>query len=668
MKKIGGFREGFEGAQDYDLALRCVEHLEHHEIVHIPRVLYHWRVHKESTAQAVGVKPYSRLAGEKALNEHLQRRGIKGEARQVPEGYRVSYDLPEPLPLVTIIIPTRNALSLIRQCIDSIVENTKYSNYEILIVDNESDDIETLQYFKSIKVDPRIRIIRLGGPFNFSALNNAAVKQAKGTFVGLVNNDITVIAPNWLAEMVSIANQPQVGAVGARLWYPNDTLQHGGVVLGVGGVAGHSHKGSLRGCYGYFSRMSVISGFSATTGACLVIKKSIYEQVGGFNEEQLPVAFNDIDFCLRVLKLGYRNVWTPYADMYHLESASRGFEDIPEKQARFRKEIEYMKSQWNDVLLDDPAYNPNLTLEYEDFSLAWPPRSRNLQKKKETFAEDSTGKSELSRVDKVMKEIDRMGLGLEIRPRMNPLASKRDGYHVHILDHFSTEELRRNYQGQMNSPLEIEDIDYVWNHEPLHELIDQEHYYDWIIGSHVIEHIPDLISFLLSCEKLLKPTGILSFAISDKRYCFDHFHAATSTGELLDAYERKLNRPTPGKVFDHSANAAKCNGQMAWGPHVQGDIELVHSRSYARTNWEIARSTEVFIDIHTWWFTPSSFSLLISDLRSLGLTKLAINSRYDTTGCEFFVSLVKKPEVSGVENANRLDFLNSIKNEEGPSS
>ncbi|MGZ5053641.1 MAG: glycosyltransferase [Methylobacter sp.] len=378
VSDIGGFRKGFEGSQDYDLALRCIERVNRSAIYHIPRVLYHWRVHAESTALKADAKPYAMIAGERAINDHFQRLGISAKATLVGHGYRVQYALPKLLPMVSLIIPTRNAYQLIYQCIESIRNKTTYQNYEILIVDNGSDDSKTLKYFKSLESDPQIRILRDDGPFNYSALNNAAVKEAKGELIGLINNDIEVISPDWLSEMVSQALRNEVGAVGARLWYPDNTLQHGGLLLGVGGIANSSHRKFARNQPDYFSRSNLIQSFSAVTAACLVIKKSIYEEIGGLNEIDLQVAFNDVDFCLRVRESGYCNIWTPYAELYHHESATRGFEDNPEKQIRFAKEVEYMKQRWGDLLLNDPAYSPNLSLNEEDFSLAWPPRVRHL--------------------------------------------------------------------------------------------------------------------------------------------------------------------------------------------------------------------------------------------------------------------------------------------------
>ncbi|KPC28513.1 Group 2 family glycosyl transferase [Pseudomonas syringae pv. cilantro] len=374
INEVGQFRVGFEGAQDYDLALRCVEKLQRNQIIHIPRVLYHWRIHAGSTAMAGDEKPYAALAGVKALDEHLERKGGVGIAELSSLGmYRVHYALPASPPLVSLIIPTRNAHALVKQCIDSIKRLTTYTHYEIILIDNCSDEPESLEYFAQLYQEENIRVMRDEGPFNYSALNNAAVRIANGELIGLINNDIEVISPEWLSEMVSIALQPGVGAVGARLWYPDDRLQHGGVITGLGGVAGHSHKNLPKGAPGYFCRAELIQELSAVTAACLIIKKSTFEQVGGLEEEHLKIAFNDVDFCLKVREAGYVNVWTPFAELYHHESATRGLEDTPQKQARFTKEIEYIKSRWPDIQADY-AYSPNLTLDYEDFSMAWPPR------------------------------------------------------------------------------------------------------------------------------------------------------------------------------------------------------------------------------------------------------------------------------------------------------
>lgn len=375
MQAVGGFRLGLEGSQDYDLALRIIEQLEPRQIIHIPRVLYHWRVHSGSTALSADVKTYAQDAAVRALGEHLQRTGIDAKVElTMGTQYRIRYQLPATPPLVSLIIPTRNALALVKQCIDSILAKTTYPNYEILLIDNASDAPEALAYFERLRQSDRVRVIRDDRPFNYSMLNNSAVQQAHGELIALINNDIEVITPNWLEEMVGIALQPGVGAVGACLWYPDNTLQHGGVVIGIGGCAGHAQKQLERGGPGYNGRGALIQSYSAVTAACLVVKKDRYLKVGGLNEKSLTVAFNDVDFCLKLREAGYRNIWTPYAELYHHESATRGKEDTPEKLERAAREVSYMQRRWKKIIAHDPAYSPNLTIHHEDFSLAWPPR------------------------------------------------------------------------------------------------------------------------------------------------------------------------------------------------------------------------------------------------------------------------------------------------------
>jgi glycosyltransferase involved in cell wall biosynthesis/LmbE family N-acetylglucosaminyl deacetylase len=375
VTSVGGFRLGLEGAQDHDLILRCSAALKPHQIVHIPRILYHWRAIAGSTALALEEKNYANDAGVRAVSDFLSANNWGGEVHALPNGYyQVEPSLPEQLPWVTLIIPTRNAHELVRMCIESILDKTTYANYDILLVDNGSDNPESLAYFSQLSQHPRIQVVRDDREFNYSALNNAAVALAKGDIIGLVNNDIEIITPNWLQEMVGLALRPGVGAVGARLWYPNETLQHAGVVIGVGGVAGHAHLHRRRQDGGYFGRAQITQNFQAVTAACLLVRKAAFLQVGGLNEVNLKVAFNDVDFCLKLIEAGLRNVWTPFAEMYHHESATRGYENTPAKQARFASEVDYMHQRWGDTLKYDPSYNPNLSLTDAQFSLAFPPR------------------------------------------------------------------------------------------------------------------------------------------------------------------------------------------------------------------------------------------------------------------------------------------------------
>lgn len=379
VSRIGGFREGVEGAQDWDLALRALERLDSGEICHIPFVLYHWRTLPGSTAGSASAKAYVGAAQSRVVREHLERTGERGAAVGFDEAFvrvDVSFPIPEPEPLVSIIVPIRDRADVLRRFIESLHSKTVYRNTELIIVDNGSAELETAAYLEELSSRENLHVIRDDGGFNFSRLNNEAVRVARGSLLAFCNNDLEVISPGWLTEMVSLAVRPGVGAVGAKLYYPDGRIQHAGVLLGIGGVAGHGHKRMRRGEPGYQNRAQALGNFSAVTGACMVIRRGVFEEVGGFDEQDLEVAFNDVDLCIRLRAAGYRNVFTPHAELYHYESATRGsdFGDR-ERFLRFEKESAVMKKRWgSDLLSGDPYYNPNLSLEREDFSLSFVPR------------------------------------------------------------------------------------------------------------------------------------------------------------------------------------------------------------------------------------------------------------------------------------------------------
>lgn len=371
------FRAGFEGSQDYDLVLRCTEEVEPRQIRHIPRLLYHWRMSEKSAALNFNAKPHARAAAIKAVEEHLARRKIAAVVTSSGDEdfRRIRYALPNEKPGVSIIIPTRDLVDLLQPCVESILAKTEYPNFEIVLVDNGSQEPAALSFLSAIQRDPLVRVLRREGDFNFGALNNFAVRKIESEFAALLNNDLTIINPDWLGEMVGQALQPGVGAVGARLIYPDDRIQHAGVILGGGGVAAHAHKGLPGTNHGYFSRAILAQELSAVTAACMLVRRSAYLEVGGFDDTHLRIAFNDVDFCLRLRQHGYRIIYTPYAELYHAESASRGLEDTVAKNSRFEAEIKYMHDTWADALEHDPAYNPNLSLASADFTLAFPPRT-----------------------------------------------------------------------------------------------------------------------------------------------------------------------------------------------------------------------------------------------------------------------------------------------------
>jgi GT2 family glycosyltransferase len=376
IKKIGGFREGYEGSQDYDLALRVIEQIPASHIRHIPHVLYHWRAIPGSVAMDPYQKEYAHEAARKAIRSHLKRMEIPAFVTQGHSFFhRVTYPVPTPAPLVSFIIGTRDRVDLLRPAVGGVLEQTYYQPVELIIVNNQSNDPATLAYLREIEKDARVKIINYDAPFNYAAINNLGVKQSKGEIVCLINNDIKVISPDWLREMVSHALRPEIGAVGAKLYYPNNKVQHAGIILGVSGIAEHAHRRFSRETVGYVSRTHVSQNFSAVTGACMVLRRQVFDEVNGLDEVNLPVAFNDIDFCLRIQARGYRILWTPYAELYHLESATRGFGDIQRISRRFRNEISYMNAKWGHVIANDPYYSPNLTVKGGDFSLAFPPRA-----------------------------------------------------------------------------------------------------------------------------------------------------------------------------------------------------------------------------------------------------------------------------------------------------
>jgi glycosyltransferase involved in cell wall biosynthesis/SAM-dependent methyltransferase len=369
LKEVGYFRSEFDGTQDYDMVLRLIERTN--RIYHIPKVLYHWRMSSNSTSASLENKIGIHEIQIKAVQAYIERVGLNAVAGPgiAEDTIRVKYLLKEQ-PRVSIIIPTRDQAPILKQCLESIKSLTAYSNYEIVIVDNDSSELETTNYLASLGQYSNIRILKYPGAFNYSAINNFAVSQVDSELILLLNNDIEVIDPNWLDAMVEHATRPEVGAVGARLLYPNQTLQHGGVIIGLGGIAGHSHKHLPAKEPGYFCRAKSIQNFSAVTGACLMTRTSLFRELGGLDEKNLAVAFNDVDLCLRIREKGLLIVWTPFAELVHHESVSRGPEDNPEKIRRFQAEMRFMYRRWIKVIRHDPYYSPNLTQDRENFALA----------------------------------------------------------------------------------------------------------------------------------------------------------------------------------------------------------------------------------------------------------------------------------------------------------
>jgi GT2 family glycosyltransferase len=377
VREVGGFRPGYDGAQDWDLLMRIAERVPAAHIRHVPHILYHWRAVPGSTALAIGEKSYVSAAQHRTLAAHFARRGERVEILPVAGlCWRIRYPLPDPAPLVTVIIPTRDRVALLRRCITSLRERTVYPGLELVVIDNQSTEPATLAYLAELADEPDVTLLRYDAPFNYSAICNLGARHARGHVLALLNNDVEAASTRWLEEMVSQACRPEIGAVGAMLYYPNDTIRHAGVILGLGTsrIAAHAYAYRPRGYAGQIGRALLSQTLSAITAACLVVRREVFEEVYGF-EEALPSAYNDVDLCLRIRERGYRNLWTPYAELYHHAAASRGYEDTPAKRKRLQREAEYMRRRWDGSLRNDPAYNPNLSLDGESFTLAFPPRA-----------------------------------------------------------------------------------------------------------------------------------------------------------------------------------------------------------------------------------------------------------------------------------------------------
>lgn len=373
IKEVGMLNSKFNGAQDFDFVLRCTEKAEN--IIHIPKILYHWRVHRNSTANVADAKPYAFEAGVKVVEEHLKRTNKLGKVqngRDIPGIYRIDYEVIGN-PKVSIIIPNKDNVKLLKEAINSILENTTYQNYEIVVVENNSTDKETFKYYDEIKDNSKVKILKIdeaNGEFNYSRLINLGVKNVDGDFILQLNNDIKIISKDWLELMIGYSQQKEIGAVGGRLYYEDKTIQHAGIIVGLSGIAGNMLVNLPYGEKAYFGREAATRNVAAVTGACLLCRRELYEEVGYMDEENFKVAFNDVDFCLKLLSKGYRNVYIPYVELYHYESKTRGYEYSKEKEKRFNRESENFKHKWNEILeKGDPYYNINFTRETCNFDI-----------------------------------------------------------------------------------------------------------------------------------------------------------------------------------------------------------------------------------------------------------------------------------------------------------
>lgn len=375
VRKLLGFRTGLEGAQEFDLVLRVVDATSA-PIVHIPHVLYHRQIAAEVVTAAVRTwRGDATKAAATAIRGFFASKGEEVRVEELGDGLRrIVLPAPDKWPLVTAIVPTRDQFTILKQCVEGLLHETDYPNLEVIIVDNDSREPQTLAYFRQIERLASVRVLSVPGRFNFSRMNNLAAREAHGDILLFLNNDVSVFEGTWLKELILVAIRKDIGAVGARLLYPDDTIQHAGVVLGLGGAAGHVHLGAFRRDAGYFGRLKVQQDVAAVTAACMTVPKAVFELVGGFDEDNLAVAYNDVDLCIKIRNAGYRIIWTPFAELYHFESKSRGSDFALRNFGRYQKELEFLITKWSRELKSDPFFSPNLSLSATTPQLAFPPR------------------------------------------------------------------------------------------------------------------------------------------------------------------------------------------------------------------------------------------------------------------------------------------------------
>jgi GT2 family glycosyltransferase len=669
LEAVGRLRLGLEGSQDYDLVLRVADASAPSRIRHIPGVLYHWRRSASSPSFSETSLERCVVAARRAIREHLARTGVEARIDVLPNypyWTRVVYSLPRERPLVSIIVPTRDRADLLARCSDGVLTRTDYEPLELVIVDNDSTEPETHQLFTHLARDPRVRIIQHPGNFNYSTINNRAVQEARGDIVVLMNNDVDVISPLWLEEMVSQALRPEIGAVGAKLLYPDGHVQHAGVFLGISGLPGHLYPRIDRADLGSYGRAGLVRTVSAVTGACLAVRRSVFEEAGGLDSVNLAVAYNDIDLCLKIREKGYRNIWTPFAELYHWESASRGSDTAPQNAERFQKEADFLRQTWGRKLDCDPYYNPNCSLAGGNFEPGFPSRRRKpWQSPKDSLY---TPKATMSRTETLLAGIDRSARIIEIGPSFSPIAAKADGWNKITVDHATRATLVEKYRGHQGVDVNrIEEVDFVWSGGSITAVVPPHLHgtFDAFIASHVIEHTTDPVGFLEAAETLLAPGGVVILAVPDKRFCFDYFRPLTTTAEILDARAAQRSRHTRRVAFEQTAYAVHNGGTGAWGQMPLQDLGFFHSLEKAADTFSSFSEDPnlPYTDFHAWQFIPASFELIVLELARLGQTDWRIGQISPATGCEFYAWLLRGGKAAAAAlteaqlNTLRLELL-----------
>lgn len=691
VEKIGGFRLGLEGSQDYDLLLRAWETAGDDAIVHIPHVLYHWRAIPGSTAVSADQKSYAIVAAGSAINGHFERTGAPLRSSEgFAPGCSGIIPTRESRTLISIIIPTRDHGDDLQACIESI-RRSNDTDTEIIVIDNGSEDAASVAYLAKLEERGWAKVVRHDAPFNFSEINNIGAQHAAGDILCFLNNDTEVVSTNWLMRARALLDMPKVGMVGARLLYPDGSLQHFGLVTGMAGhqVAGSPHLGQPGEIPGYFGKARLMQQFGAVTAACMFVRAEVFTAVGGF-ETELRVAYNDVDLCLKVRKQGYKIVGDPDIVLIHKESKSRGSDENGERAARLNAEAAWMRAHWADMLDNDPFYSPNLSLERGDFVPANPPRVPmpwRLGRPRTRVEPDARVTPEpappppppwvelpvppigiVSRFDELPPEVSPEVL----RRRYQDLAPFDDATLLQHYEVYGRSEGRqasdvaigKNFLQMIDRDAKILEIgpyftpEFVGPNVRYLDVFDAEtlrahalsanadpdgcpseiHYtnglkeaegenFDLVFSSHAIEHQPDLVSHLIEVAAALKPGGLYWIVCPDKRYCFDHKRQASTIADVLDARGRTRN--TRRAVIDQVVLSDHNDPVRHW----RGDHDDVSALERERLQWaldHIEERGDAYIDVHAWHLTPDSFRKILRTLAELKLIPFRNYRVYDT--------------------------------------
>ncbi len=622
VEAVGGMRTGYEGSQDYDLALRVAELTKPERIRHVPAILYHWR--RSTLRESFSDRALEQCveAARAAIAEHLRRRGVEATlqpSHKISNFTRVVYALPAPAPLATVGVVAAGQAEHLVACLSAVLFRTSYSPVEVLVLRQPSEDAETCTALDRLEQGGLIRSLQSAHPLSLNKARNLLVEQAMGEVVVLLDSNIHMPDRTWLDELVSHALRPEIGLAGPIIVGSDGRLCEAGRVLG----ARHAPPAVKREAGGYFGVFALTRQVSALSPACLAFRKAVYLQAGGIDVEQSPYTA-EVEFCLRVQAAGLRNLLTP-----HMEATLCS----PRPDAKCEPE----KSDAPQAP-EDPFYSPHLSLDALFVETANP--SRRVKPWAAIRNRLAIQKGQAMRAGMLLEGVARDARLLEIGASYSPIAPRSEGWNTKIVDHANRDQLVEKYKREPDLWVErIEEVDFIWTDGSIADALPAPLHgaFDYLIASHVIEHVPDLISFLSSAERILQPEGAVILAIPDKRFCFDYYRPLTMTGDVLEAHQQKRTRHTPRTAYEHWFYTVSRNGQGAWGQEPVAGLKLSNPFAVAmRKLQNLSSEPEApYVDLHVWKFSPSSFELILLELARMGKTDWRLENVTVAIGCEF---------------------------------